>query len=291
MPDPTSLRGIHVPLITPFDADGAIAMDALEVLAHDALDAGATGLVALGTTAEPATLDAHEKGAVIELCARVCRDRDATLMIGTGTNDTRTSTATLAGWPESGYVLVPVPYFTRPTEAGVLAHFSRLAATSAVPIVAYHVPYRTGLRLSAATLRALGQLPGVVGMKYATGSLDEEAVDLLGELPPDFAVLAGDDLFLSPLLALGAAGGILASAHLATSQFVELADAWHGGDVARARVLGHALAGLSAAAFAEPNPTVIKGALHALGRIPTPHVRLPLLPAGRDSVDRLLKHL
>jgi 4-hydroxy-tetrahydrodipicolinate synthase len=289
-----SLHGIHLPLITPFTADGQIAQDALERLAHSVLDAGATGIVALGTTAEAATLDAQERLAVIEVCARVCRERHATLIIGAGTNNTQESMTTLAGlarWPETAGALVPAPYFTRPSEAGVLAHFTQLAAATPVPLIIYHVPYRTGQSLGVASLRALARLPGIVGVKYAAGGIDQETVNLLGDLPPDFAVLAGDDVFLSPLLALGAAGGILASAHLATSRFVELAAAWHSGDLTRARDLGHALAAVSAAAFAEPNPTVIKGVLHAQGRIPTPAVRLPLLVAGQDTVDQALKRL
>jgi 4-hydroxy-tetrahydrodipicolinate synthase len=116
-------------------------------------------------------------------------------------------------------------------------------------------------------------------------------VELLGDPPPGFAILAGDDVFLSPLLALGAAGGILASAHLATGQFAALAAVWPGGDLVTARRLGHALAPVSAAAFAEPNPAVIKAALYAQGRIPTPDVRLPLLPASPASADALLSRL
>ncbi|MGJ6965910.1 dihydrodipicolinate synthase family protein [Streptosporangium sp. G11] len=290
----TVLRGIHVPLITPLTADGRIAMDALERLAHDVLAAGATGIVALGTTAEAATLDETEKLAVIDVCARVCREHDATLIIGAGGNDTRgsaTALARLAVWPDVTAALVPVPYFTRPTPPGVLAHFTHLAATSPVPLIVYHVPYRTGQQLDAACLHALGRLPGIVGVKYAVGGIDSHAMELLGDLPPGFAVLAGDDMFASPFLALGATGGILASAHLATGRFTELAAAWLSGDLPRARELGHRLSALSAAAFAEPNPTVIKGVLHAQGRIPTPDVRLPLLPARQGTIDQTLERL
>jgi 4-hydroxy-tetrahydrodipicolinate synthase len=279
----SSLHGIFVPLITPFDADGQVATGALEDLAREVLDAGATGVVALGTTAEAGTLDEAEKRAVIEVCAQVCAPRDATLIVGAGSSDTRASAAALAAlahWPQISAALVPVPYYTRPGEAGVLAHFTRLAAHSPVPLVVYHIPYRTAQPLSAAALRELGRLPNVAGIKLATGGLDGEAVDLLGDCPPGFAVLA-----------LGAPGGILASAHLATRHFTALAAAWAQGDAQTARPLGHALARLSAAAFAEPNPTVIKGALHAQGRIPTPDVRLPLLPAGPDSVHAVIGRL
>ncbi|MFI6512415.1 dihydrodipicolinate synthase family protein [Streptosporangium sp. NPDC050855] len=290
----TALRGIHVPLITPLTADGRIATDALERLARDVLAAGATGIVALGTTAEAATLDESEKRAVVDVCARVCGERAAPLIVGTGGNDTRATAASLArlaAWPEVTAALVPVPSFTRPGHPGVLAHFALLAAAGPVPLVVYHVPYRTGQELDAECLRALGRLPGVAGVKYAAGGVDRHAVDLLGDLPPGFAVLAGDDPFVSPLLALGATGAVLASAHLATERFAELAGAWLGGDLPRARELGHRLSALSGALFAEPNPTVIKGVLHAQGRIPTPDVRLPLLPAGRDAVEWALERL
>ncbi|MFD9869050.1 dihydrodipicolinate synthase family protein [Streptomyces niveus] len=287
-------RGVHIPLITPFDAAGEVALDALEALAHDMLSAGAAGLVALGTTAEVATLSAAEKDAVVRRLARVCRERGAPLMVGAGNNDTaasRDALAALGKVPGVAAALTLVPYFTRPSAAGVVAHFTELAANSPVPLVIYHIPYRTGQELGADTLRTLGALPGVVGVKYATGGIDAATVDLLGELPDGFAVFAGDDLFFSPLLAMGAHGGILASAHLATGRYVELSGAWAAGDLTRASDLGHRLAALSAALFAEPNPTVVKGVLHAQGRIPTASVRLPLLPAGPGSVDEALRLL
>ncbi|MFE9480226.1 dihydrodipicolinate synthase family protein [Streptomyces spororaveus] len=281
------LHGIHVPLVTPFTRAGGVAAEALEALAHEVLDAGATGIVALGTTAETAGLDEAERDLVTSVCARVCGERGAPLTVGAGAGGTRAAEASLTRltrWPEARAALVTVPPFVRPSAAGVLAHFARLSEVSPVPLIVYHIPYRTGQPLDAAALRALGELPGVAGVKYAGGGIGEDAVALLGDLPAGFGVLAGDDVYLSPLLALGAVGGILASAHLATDRFTELAAAWRAGDAARARPLGHALARMSAAAFAEPNPAVIKGVLHAQGRIPSPDVRLPLLPASRGAV-------
>lgn len=282
-----SLHGIHVPLVTPFTPAGEVAAEALEALAHEVLDAGAAGIVALGTTAETATLDEAERDLVTDVCARVCRERGARLSVGAGAGGTRAaeeSLAQLERWPEATAALVTVPPFLRPAAAGVLAHFTRLAEVSPLPLIVYHIPYRTGQSLDAAALRAIGALPGVAGVKYAVGAVDQDAVALLGDVPDDFEVLAGDDAYLSPMLALGAAGGILASAHLATARFVELAEAWRAGDAERARTLGHALARLSTACFAEPNPAVVKGVLYAQGRIPTPDVRLPLLPASPESV-------
>lgn len=288
------LHGIHVPLVTPFTASGDIAAEALEALAHEVLDAGATGIVALGTTAEAACLDEAERDLVTGVCARVCGERGALLTVGAGASGTRAaeaSLARLARWPQARAALVTVPSFVRPSAAGVRAHFARLAEVSPVPMIVYHIPYRTGQPLDAAALRALGALPGVAAVKYAVGGIDGDTVALLGDLPAGFEVPAGDDAYLSPLLALGAAGGILASAHLATDRFAQLAAAWRAGDVARARPLGHALARMSAAAFAEPNPAVVKGVLHAQGRVPTPDVRLPLLPASEAAVAAALERL
>ncbi|MEU7551418.1 dihydrodipicolinate synthase family protein [Streptomyces sp. NPDC044571] len=289
-----SLHGIHVPLVTPFTTAGAVDPGGLEALAHRVLDEGADGIVALGTTGEAATLDEAERDLVVDVCARACRERGAVLTVGAGASGTRASEAALARlarWPEVRAALVAVPSFLRPSAAGVLAHFTRLAEVSPVPLIVYHIPYRTGQPLDAAALRALGELPGVAGVKYAAGGIDQDTVALLGDLPDGFAVMAGDDAYASPLLALGAAGGILASAHLATARFVELAAAWRAGEAARARELGHALARLSAAAFTEPNPAVIKGVLHAQGHIPTPDVRLPLLPASGAAVRATLTQL
>jgi 4-hydroxy-tetrahydrodipicolinate synthase len=290
-----SLRGLFVPLITPFTEDGDLATGALEKLAHAVIDAGAAGLVVLGTTGEPATLTAAERHAVLDIAARVCRERGATLIAGAGSNDTAGSARALrdlAAWPAVSAALTVVPYYTRPSEEGVVAHFTRLALHSPVPLIVYNVPYRTGRVLSAQTLLRLAAVPGIAGVKHAAGAVDQDTVLLMAGLttePGDgFAVLAGDDVFASPLLALGAAGGILASAHLRTAEFAELVADWHAGEAGRAAALGHRLAPLSAALFAEPNPAVIKGVLHAKGLIPNPAVRLPLLAASQDAVRAAL---
>lgn len=290
MPGPASaaFTGMYVPLVTPFDAEGAVAFGALERLAHEVLDAGASGLVALGTTAEPASLTPGEQSAVQERITRVCRERAATMMVGASTVR---AVQALHGSAEAATALSLVPPFQRPGEAGTVAHFEALAAASPVPLIVYHVPYRTGQPLAAAAIRQLARIPGIAGIKYAAGTIDATAVDLLADPPPGFSILGGDDALISPLLALGAHGGILASAHLATRQFADLATAWSAGDVATAQGLGRRLAPLSAALFAEPNPTVIKAVLHAQGRIPTPDVRLPLLPAASDSLATATKYL
>jgi 4-hydroxy-tetrahydrodipicolinate synthase len=272
---------MYIPLITPFERSGEVAFDALLRLAQETVDAGATGLVALGTTGEPSSLTAAERHKIVSLLAAV----DAPVLVGA--NDAEALRA-LAGLPGVTGALTLVPPFVRPGEDGVVAHLTALAAVAPVPLIVYHVPYRTAQPLSAATLRRIAAIPGVAGMKLATGGIDAETIGLMADPPPDFQILCGDDAFVSPLLALGAHGAIMASAQVLPSPYATLIARWQAGDVVRARDLGHRLARLSAALFAEPNPTVIKAVLHAQGRIPSAAVRLPLLPARAASVGAAL---
>ncbi|MFF1820127.1 4-hydroxy-tetrahydrodipicolinate synthase [Kribbella sp. NPDC058245] len=284
-----AFTGLFVPLITPFTAADVLAEDALEALSHAVLDEGATGIVALGTTGEPATLSPGERRRVLDICTAVCAERDAPLIVGAGSNSTAASVDALAelASPVSA-ALVVVPYYTRPSEEGVVEHFRQLAAASPVPLVIYNIPYRTGRTLSAETLVRLAELPNVAGFKHAVGGIDETTMTFLSRVPNGVSVLAGDDLYAGPMLALGAAGAILASANVATRVYADLLTAWQTGDVVRARKLGHQVTPLSRALFAEPNPVVIKAVLAAQGRIPTGHVRLPLLPADPKTAATAL---
>ena len=279
------MTGLYIPLVTPFDVDGSVAVDALEQLATETLDAGARGLVVLGTTGEPAALTDDEKHTVVDVASRVCSGRDVSLIVGANTP------AAVTEWgsrDDVTAIMSLVPPFIRPGEAGVVAYFEHLATIGDVPLIVYDIPQRTGQYLSADTLRRIGGIERVVGIKYAPGNMNVDTISLLADPPPDTAILGGDDPFMSPLLALGADGAIAASAHVATADFVRLIDLWHAGDVARARQLGEKLSRLATSLFTEPNPTVTKGVLHAQGRIPTAAVRLPLLPATSAHVDEAM---
>lgn len=286
-----TLSGLYVPLITPFTDGDRLDAAALAQLATTVLDEGAAGVVALGTTGEPATLTHDEARQVVDVCARICADRDRHLIVGTGSNNTAASSDLLGGLdPRATAALAVVPYYTRPSQDGVVAHFQHLAAASPVPLVVYNVPYRTGLTLTVDTLHRLSDLPHVVGFKHSVGSIDDDTIAFLSNLRPDVSVLAGDDAYAGPLVALGAKGAIMASANVATRAFAELIRAWQDGPAAQARALHNELVPLTRALFAEPNPAVIKGVLAAQGRIPNPRVRLPLLPATRAAVEAALVH-
>lgn len=288
-----SLRGVYVPLITPFAADGSVATDAIERLATEYLDAGATGIVALGTTGESSSLDSHEKHSVIEACARACVPRGAQLIVGAGTNSTTSTVAAvdeLRVVPGLTAALIVVPYYVRPSDAGIVAHFQAVATASPVPVVIYNVGIRTGRHLPAASVLELARQPKFAGIKQATPTLDVDTLELLrtANQIDGFAVLGGEDTTLFPIVLMGGAGTISAAAHLCTSRFVEMIECGLAGKVEEGRAHAEALLPVVKAAYVEPNPAVFKGVLHAQGRIPTPDVRLPLVNASKESVQTAL---
>jgi 4-hydroxy-tetrahydrodipicolinate synthase len=285
------LRGVYVPLVTPFDRQGGVDIDALERLTDDVLAAGAAGVVALATTGEPTSLDDAERAAVVAACSRVCTDRGAGLIVGAGTNDTRTTLArheALADVPGVIASLAVVPYYVRPTETAIVAHFQFVAARSPVPLVAYNVPYRTGQGLAAASLLELAATDNIAGVKQAVGAIDADTLTVLARAPEGFAVLGGDDPYLFPLTLMGARGAIAASANLYTQRFVAMIEHGLAGEVSPGRAHAEALLPLVRALFAEPSPAVIKALLHAEGRIPTADVRMPLSNASPTAVKKAL---
>jgi 4-hydroxy-tetrahydrodipicolinate synthase len=278
-----------VPLVTPFDAAGAVDAAALTRLAADVLRAGAAGIVALATTGEPTSLDDAERRLVVEVCAAACAEHGGALLVGAGTNDTRTTIArheALADVPGVRASLAVVPYYVRPSEAAIVAHFQAVAERSPVPLVLYNIPYRTGRGLGAAALLELAATPNVAGLKQAVGGIDADTLEVLAGAGPDFAVLGGDDAFLFPLVLMGGAGAISASANLATDRFAAMLDDGLAGRLAPGRRHAEALLPLVLALFAEPSPAVIKAVLHAEGRIPTPDVRMPLAGASAAAAER-----
>ncbi len=285
------LEGVYPALVTPFASDGSVALDALERLASECLDAGCAGVVALGTTGESPALDADEQRAVVDVCARVCAARDAQLIVGAGTNSTAKTIAAveaLVGTPALAAALIVVPYYVRPSEAGIVAHLQAVAAASPVPIVVYNIPIRTGRNLGAAGVIELANTPNVVGMKQAVGALDADTLEILAGAPSEFSVLGGDDSFLLPTVLMGGAGAICATAHVCTERFVAMIDCGLAGKVDDGRAHAEALLPVVQTGFAEPNPAVFKGVLHAQGRIPTPDVRLPLVNASTAAVERAM---
>jgi 4-hydroxy-tetrahydrodipicolinate synthase len=285
------LHGVWIPLITPFDKSGAVDVPTIERLCNEYLGDGAAGIVALGTTGESPALDADEKRAVIDACARVCAERGAPLIVGTGTNNTRATiaaTRALEGVPSVVGALVVVPYYVRPSEAAIVEHYRAVAEASPVPIVAYNIPIRTGRGLGAPALLALAAVPNVAGVKQAVAALDVDTLEVLAAAPSGFSMLSGDDYLAFPMVCTGAVGGITASAHVCTARWVALVECGLAGKVDEGRHHHDALLPVVQTGFAEPNPAVWKGVLHAQGRIATPDVRMPMTNASTAAVDRCL---
>jgi 4-hydroxy-tetrahydrodipicolinate synthase len=283
--------GVFVPLVTPFTADDQVDLPALEGLTAAVLDEGAAGIVALATTGEATSLTAAEREAVVASCASVCADREGTLIVGAGTNDTRTTIEwheALGQVPGVAASLAVVPYYVRPSEQAIVSHFELVAERSPVPIVLYNIPYRTGRGLGAQALLELAAVDGIAAVKQAVGAIDSDTLTVLASAPEGFALLGGDDQFLFPLVLMGGPGAITASANVATSRFVEMIAAGLDGRVEEGRALHEALLPLVQALFAEPSPAPIKAVLHAQGRIGTPNVRMPLANASPAATERAL---
>lgn len=286
MGSPLRPAGVLVPLVTPFDESGGVDRNALAALGSRVLDAGAQGIVALATTGEPSALDAAERDAVVAICAEIVHERDRLLVVGASTNDTRETLRRheqLADIPGVAASLAVVPYYVRPSEAAIVAHFQLVAERSPAPVILYNIPYRTGQGLGADALLELAATDNIAAVKQAVGGIDTDTLRLLAGAPEDFSVLGGDDPFLAPLTLMGGRGAIAASANVATERFVQMIAAALAGDATVTRERAAALLPLVLALFAEPSPAVIKAVLEHIGVLSSASVRMPLADASPEA--------
>ena len=267
--------GVYTALATPFTAGGKTDFQALETLIEKQIASGIDGLVLLGTTAEAATMDEAEKDEL--LCAAVKQiDRRVKIIIGTGTNCTRTmlqnTEAALKHHPDG--VLIVTPYYNKPNPSGLIAHFRRAGELGA-PIVLYHIPGRTGLKLSADVLRKLLQsVPEIKAVKeadYDMARVTDTAVEFAG--PLDY--LCGNDDLFPQYLAINSSGIISAAANVLAPAFVKIYKAWQKGETEKAFSIFRKAYPLIKACYWETNPTCVKYLLSRLG-VGTETVRLPL---------------
>jgi 4-hydroxy-tetrahydrodipicolinate synthase len=279
-----NFSGIWVPLVTPFAGDGAVDRAALRGLVTRCADAGVAGLVALGTTGEPSSLTQLEQDAVL---ATVLDAAGGTLpvIVGLAGNHVPALLARakrLGTLPIAG-LLVPAPYYVRPAQDGIRDHFTRLAEASAVPLVLYDIPYRSGVTIALDTLLALAAHPNIAAIKDCAGAVDTTlALIRDGRLQ----VLAGNDIEVFGTLCAGGAGAIAASAHLRPRAFVDVARALAEGRLAEARTTWHTLVPMIAALTSEPNPAPVKAALSHLGLLQD-GLRPPMTPASAALRARL----
>ncbi|MEO8155924.1 MAG: 4-hydroxy-tetrahydrodipicolinate synthase [Rhizobacter sp.] len=253
--------GLWVPLVTPF-SDGFIDIPALERLVRHLGKAGVTGFVVCGSTGEAASLTHAEQLDVLDAVLSACGDKPVLMgLAGTQLDEMQARLHDVARRRIAG-ALVSAPFYLRPSQAGIVAHFRALAEVSPVPIALYDVPSRTGVSMELETILTLAAHPNIRAIKDCGGSLEKTRVLIAdGRL----AVLAGDDDHIFTTLCMGGAGAIAASAHLLPERFVAMVAALRAGRLAEARALYHALTPLTHALFAEPNPSVFKAVLSLQG--------------------------
>jgi 4-hydroxy-tetrahydrodipicolinate synthase len=287
------LGGLWLPLVTPF-RDGSLDEGSLRRLVRHYAREPIDGLILAATTGEGLTLDEEETNRLVHLTASeltVAR-RPLPLFLGLSGSDTRKLVKALertAAWPIDGY-LIACPYYTRPSQEGMIRHFSVLAESTAWPIMIYNIPYRTGVNLGNAAMLELARHPSIRGVKDCSADM-AQSLDLLCRKPGHFAVLTGEDALLHPMLTQGAEGGIVASAHVETRAFGDVVARVRAGDNAGALAVWRTIRDLPTLLFAEPSPAPIKHWLWRAGLIDSPEVRLPMTPVSDALASRIAREV
>ena len=274
-------------MVTPFDAEGAVDFDLAARLAHHLVDQGSEGLVICGTTGESPTLSWDEQHHLFSAVQAAVGDR-ASLLFGSGSNCTAEAVEATQAAARLGAdgALVVVPYYNKPPQAGLEAHFRAVAlAAPALPLMLYNIPGRTGCSLAPETTARLLDLPNVVSYKAASGTTEE--VSQLRQLCGDrLAIFSGDDALLLPMLAVGAVGVVSVASHLVGPAISALVREFLAGNHVQALALHEQLLPLFKALFCTTNPSPVKAALDLSGW-PVGAPRLPLLAADHDVRERL----
>jgi len=269
-------KGVITALVTPLRND-RVDEEALRRLVDEQIANGIDGLVPVGTTGESPTLTNEEHIRVVEIVVQEAKKR-VPVIAGTGANSTKEAIElTLAAKAVGADASLQVtPYYNKPTQDGLYRHFKAIAEAVDIPMILYNVPGRTVADMATDTTLRLAQVPGIVGIKDATGNLDRGA-DLLRRKPAAFMVFSGDDATALPYILLGANGDISVTANVAPRAMHEMCAAALAGDAKRAIALNQRLMGLHQKLFVEANPIPVKWALARMGRIGE-GIRLPLTP-------------
>jgi 4-hydroxy-tetrahydrodipicolinate synthase len=275
-------HGALTAIVTPF-RDGRLDTAALRKLVEFQVRNGISGLVPCGTTGESATLSFEEHEKVIRVVMEAARGR-VPVIAGTGSNNTKEAVVLTRYARKAGAAaaLVITPYYNKPTQKGLVAHFRAIAEEVDIPIILYNVPGRTGVNMTAETVVRLAEVENVVGVKEASGNLSQ-VCEILKGAPKDFCVLSGDDALYFPMLALGARGVISVVSNVAPKEMAELYDAFAAGQTDRAREIHFRLWPLMQVLFVETNPIPVKTAVAMMGMI-REEFRLPL--CGMSDVNR-----
>jgi 4-hydroxy-tetrahydrodipicolinate synthase len=281
-------RGTGVALVTPFLADGRIDFDSLEKLVNHCLNGGVDYLVVLGTTGESATLNVEEKAQVLQKVKEVNKGRKP-IVLGHGGNDTARLISGMQSieWEGVDAILSVSPYYNKPSQAGIQAHYEALATDAPVPVILYNVPGRTGSNMTAATTLKLAAHPNIIGIKEASGNV-EQAMAIAASKSADFLLISGDDLLTPSLIAVGAVGAISVLANSHPAEFSQMVQHSRNRDFEAAAGIWKNWIALNPLLYEEGNPVGIKAVLNALDICPA-FVRQPLQAASTDLSLRIRK--
>jgi 4-hydroxy-tetrahydrodipicolinate synthase len=283
-------EGTYTALVTPF-VDGELDLDAFGKQIDLMAEAGIEGVVPCGSTGESATLAHAEHERLIAFTIERCAGR-LRVIAGTGSNSTAESVRLTRFAKEQGAdgALLIAPYYNKPTQGGLYAHYAAVAEAVELPLIVYNIPGRSAVNIEPETLGRLSEVPNIVGVKEASGSLDQvsRTVQCCG---PDFTVLSGDDSLTLPIMSLGGRGVIAVLGNLMPVELKQLVDAALAGDFLRARALHYQLLPVMQAMGLETNPIPVKTALAMMGRLQD-GLRLPLTAmqdGGREELAAVLK--
>lgn len=276
-------KGTGIALITPFNEDQSVDFVALERIVNHVINGGADFLVALGTTSEAPTLTAEEKKQVVDAILKA-NARRLPVLLGMGGNTTQNVIDQIKAQDFTGIdgILSVVPYYNKPNQRGMKAHFEAIADASPVPVILYNVPGRVGVNLQASTCVALAQHPNIVAVKEASGNL-QQIMEILRDKPADFDVLSGDDGITQPLMALGAQGVISVAANAYIKPFAMMMKAMKEGQPEVALKLHYSMLRMNQLIFADGNPAGIKCLMSHMGLCKNV-LRLPLVTVN-DKVE------
>jgi 4-hydroxy-tetrahydrodipicolinate synthase len=286
------IRGSIPALITPF-RDGMVDETMVAALAERQIALGSHGLVPVGTTGESATLSHDEHERVTEICIETARKR-VPVIAGCGSNSTNEAIRLMRHAERAGAdaALVVTPYYNKPNQEGMYLHFKALTEASTLPILIYNIPGRSVVDMSVETMARLARLPGIIGVKDATGNVARVSAQRFA-CGTDFIQLSGNDDMALAFLSMGGVGAISVTANVAPKLCADLQNAAHAGDYATALMLQDKLYPLHAALFFDASPGPTKYAMQRIGVLDTMDVRLPITPpsdVARSAIDAALEH-
>ncbi len=282
----TSWTGVGTALVTPFKANGDVDEAAFRRLARRQVQAGIHFLVPCGTTGENPTLTSSERRRLVEIALDEAGNT-ALVLAGAGGYNTREVIHTVEEMEKIGAqgILSVTPYYNRPTPEGLFQHYKAIAESTALPIVLYNVPGRTGCNIDPATLLRLAAIDGIVGVKEASGNISQIA-EIIRNAPADFVVLSGDDALTLPVMALGGRGIISVASNEVPADMVQMVEAAERGDMAAARQIHNRLLPLMQVNFVESSPGPVKFAMAEMG-LCEPVYRLPMVSVTETSQAKI----